>query len=42
MQFALTLGAGHVGGYVTAQPHILSFLKVRFDGRAPASTCGRG
>ena len=27
---------------VTAQPHILSFLKARFDGRAPASTCGRG
>ena len=27
---------------VTAQPHILSFLKAHFDGRAPASTCGRG
>lgn len=27
---------------VTAQPHILSFLKARFDGRAPVSTCGRG
>ena len=41
VQFAPTLGAGHVGGCVTAQPHILSFLKARFDGRAPVSTCGR-
>ena len=38
VQLAPTLGAGHVGGYVTSQPHILSFLQARFDGRAPVST----
>ena len=27
---------------VTDPPHILSFLKARFDGRTPVSTCGRG
>ncbi|WP_082803570.1 lipase family protein [Kocuria palustris] len=34
-------GAGHVCGYVTSQPHILSFLQARFYGRAPVSTCAR-
>lgn len=41
VQLAPTLDAGHVGGYVTSQPHILSFLQARFDGRAPVATCAR-
>lgn len=41
VQFAPTLGAGHIGGYATSQAHIQTFLRDQFAGRAPVSTCGR-